>query len=168
MVFRVASGTGGGGGTFVAGGYGMFVSTANQTNPVASTANPVALDTQIDGASGVTNNNGVLTFTTAGVWQIMFELAFTSTVGANPVISQWLVKNGSNVANTAQDFQLLGGANTVQMSTCVFMLNMLVNETAQVYWSSSDTRVSLSYQGTLTTPARPASPSAIVFLNRVG
>ena len=167
MVFRVAGATAGGG-AFVAGGYGMFVSTANQTNPVASTANPVTLDTQIDGSSGVTNNNGVLTFTTAGSWQIMFELAFTSTAGANPVISQWLVKNGSNVANTSQDFQLLGGANTVQMSTCVFLLNVLVNDTAQVYWSTSDTRVSLAYQGALTTPTRPASPSAIVFVNRVG
>ena len=167
MVFRVAGGTGGGGG-FVSGGYGMFVSTANQTNPVASTANPVTLDTQIDGSSGVTNNNGLLTFTTAGSWQIMFELAFTSTVGANPVISQWLVKNGSNVANTAQDFQLLGGANTVQMSTCVFLVSALVNDTVQVYWSTSDTRVSLAYQAALSTPTRPASPSAIVFVNRVG
>ena len=167
MVFRVAGGTGGGG-SFVSGGYGMFVSTANQTNPVASTANPVTLDTQIDGSSGVTNNNGLLTFTTAGSWQIMFELAFTSTAGANPVISQWLVKNGSNVANTAQDFQLLGGANTVQMSTCVFLVSALVNDTVQVYWSTSDTRVSLAYQGALTTPTRPASPSAIVFVNRVG
>ena len=167
MVFRVAGGNNGGG-AFVAGGYGMFVSTANQTNPVASTANAVTLDTQIDGSSGVTNNNGLLTFTTAGVWQIMFELAWTSTVGANPVISQWLVKNGSNVANSAQDFQLLGGANTVQMSTCVFLLNNVVNDTVQVYWSSSDTRVSLTYQGALSTPTRPASPSAILFVNRIG
>ena len=167
MVFRVASGIGGGG-SFVAGGYGTFVSTANQTNPVANTANALLLDTQIDGVSGVTNTNGLLTFTTAGVWQIMFELAVTSTVGANPTISQWLVKNGSNVANTAQDFQLLGGANTVQLTTCVFMFNMAVNDTAQVYWSSSDTRVSLAYQGALSTPTRPASPSAIVFVNRVG
>ena len=167
MVFRVAGGTGGGG-SFVSGGYGAFVSTANQTNPVANTANALLLDTQIDGSSGVTNTNGLLTFTTAGSWQIMFELAFTSTVGANPVISQWLVKNGSNVANTAQDFQLLGGANTVQMSTCVFLVSALVNDTIQVYWSSSDTRVSLTYQAALTTPTRPASPSAIVFVNRVG
>ena len=167
MVFRVAGGTNGGG-SFVAGGYGMFVSTANQTNPVANTANAVTLDTQIDGVSGVTNNNGLLTFTTAGVWQIIFELAWTSSVGANPVISQWLVKNGSNVANSAQDYQLLGGANTVQMSTCVYLLNNVVNDTVQVYWSSPDTRVSLTYQGTQTTPTRPASPSAILFVNRVG
>ena len=167
MVFRVAGGVASGG-AFVSGGYGMFASTANQTNPVASTANPVTLDTQIDGSSGVTNNNGLLTFTTAGSWQIIFELAWTSTVGANPVISQWLVKNGSNLANTGQDFQLLGGANTVQMSACTFLVSVVTNDTLQVYWSSSDTRVSLSYQGALSTPTRPASPSALVFVNRVG
>ena len=167
MVFRVA-GTGGVTNTsFVAGGYGLFVSTANQTNPVASTANLVSLDTAIDGSSGVTNSSGTITFTTAGVYQVIVELFWTSTVGANPTISQWLAQNGNNIANTTQDFQLLGGANTVQTSTCVWHVNASVNDTLKVYWSCSDTRVSLTYQAALANPTRPASPSAIVALQQV-
>jgi hypothetical protein len=149
-------------------GHGMFVSTANQANGGATTANLVALDTQIVTAAGMSNTAGVITFTKAGIYQIIAELAFTSTAGANPSISQWMTQNGSNIANTTQDFQLLGGANTVQFSTCVWHINAAVNDTFSVYWSCSDTRVSLAYQGVLTNPARPASPSALLSITQVG
>lgn len=167
MVFRVAGGTNGGGAASLA-NYGCFVSTANQTNPVASTANPVTLNTQIDGLSGMTNTNGLITFTAAGAYMVTIELAFTSSTGANPVITQWLVKNGANLANSGQDFQLLGGANTVQMGVCTFLISALVNDTIQVYWSSSNTNVSLAYQAAAINPTRPASPSAIVCVHQVG
>ena len=149
-------------------GHGMFVSTANQANGGATTANLVALDTQIVTAAGMSNTAGVITFTKAGIYQIIAELAFTSTAGANPQISQWMVQNGTNIANTTQDFQLLGGANTVQFSTCVWHINAAVNDTFSVYWSCSDTRVSLAYQGVLTNPTRPASPSALLSITQVG
>ena len=167
MVFRVAGGAGGGGGGFVGGGYGLFVSTVSQTNPVASTANLVTLDTQVDGVSGLTQSGGVITFTTAGHWQVIVELFYTSTTGANPTISQWLSQNGTNIANTTQDFQLLGGANTVQASTCVWQISALVNDTLRVYWSTTNTNVSLAAQAALTNPTRPASPSAIVALQQI-
>ena len=148
-------------------GYGMFVSTANQANGGATTANLVSLDTQIVTADGMSNTAGVITFTKAGIYQIIAEMAFTSTAGANPQISQWMVQNGTNIANTTQDFQLLGGANTVQFSTCVWHINAAVNDTFSVYWSCSDTRVSLAYQNTLTNPTRPASPSALLSITQV-
>lgn len=148
-------------------GHGMFVSTANQPNGGATTANLVALDTQIVTKSGLSNAAGTITFTTAGVYQVITELFFTSTAGANPVISQWLTQNGSNIANSCQDFQLLGGANTVQMSMCVWHINVAANDTLNLYWSCSDTRVSLAYQGALTNPTRPASPSAMLAITQV-
>lgn len=147
--------------------HGMFVSTANQPNGGATTANLVALDTQIITAVGITNAAGVITIANAGVYQIIFELFYTSTAGANPVISQWLSQNGSNIANSTQDFQLLGGANTVQASSCVWHVQAGAGDTIRAYWSCSDTRVSLAYQGALTSPARPASPSAIFTITQV-
>lgn len=148
-------------------GHGCFVSTANQANGGATTANLVALDTQIVTASGVSNTAGVLTFTTAGVYQITVELFFTSTTGANPTISQWLSQNGTNIANSCQDFQLLGGANTVQVGICTWHINVGAGDTIRAYWSSSNTNVSLAYQAALSNPTRPASPSAIIALTQV-
>ena len=147
--------------SFVGGGNGLFVSTANQTNPVA-------LDTAIGTPVNMTNTNGVIKFTAVGVYQIISELFYTSTTGANPTISQWLTQNGSNIANSTQDFQLLGGANTVQGQSCVWIITAALNDTFQVYWSTSNTNVSLTYQAALTNPVRPASPSAVLAITRVG
>ena len=165
MVFRVAGGSGGSGAR-VTGNYGMFVSTINQPNGGNVAANLVALDTNIR-SSNINNNAGVITFTGAGVYQIISEIAWTSSAGANPTVTTWLTQNGQNVPNSLQDFQLLGGANTVQLSTCVFILNIANNDNAAVYWACSDTRVSLAYQGALTSPTRPASPSAMISITQV-
>ena len=146
--------------------YGMFISTANQTNPVANTANLVALDTTVR-ATGITNNAGVLTIANPGIYQVLIEFSWTSSVGTNPTISSWMYQNGSNIANTAQDFQILGGANTVQLSTCLWVISAAAGDTFSAYWSCSNTNVSLTYQGALSTPTRPASPSVNMMLIQV-
>ena len=167
MAFRVAGPVANVAPVFVGGAYGCFVSTQNQTNGGATTANKVTLNTQINGLSGMTNTNGTITFTTAGVYQIISELFFTSTTGANPTISQWLVKSGTNVDNSCQNFQLLGGANTTQIAVCAFHVSVLVGDTLEFYWASSNTNVSLIYQAALANPSRPASPSAIMTIQQV-
>jgi hypothetical protein len=148
--------------------HGMFVSTANQPNGGSTTANLVALDTQIITAVGISNAAGAITIANAGIYEVIFELFYTSTAGANPVISQWLSQNGTNIANSTQDFQLLGGANTVQASSCVWHVQASASDTIRAYWSCSDTRVSLAYQSALTNPTRPASPSAIFTIKQIG
>ena len=148
-------------------GHGMFISTVNQTNGGATTANLTAFDTQIVTANGVTNSAGTITFTIAGIYQVVCELFYTSSTGANPTISQWLAQNNTNIPNSTQDFQLLGGANTVQAAVCVWHVNAAVNDTLKVYWNSSNTNVSLAYQGALTNPTRPASPSASIIIQQV-
>lgn len=147
--------------------YGMFISTANQANGGATTANLVTLDTQIVTANNVSNASGVITLSTTGVYQVIVELFFTSTTGANPTISQWISQNGTNIANTTQDFQLLGGANTTQASTCVWHVSASAGDALRVYWHSSNTNVSLVTQAAASNPTRPASPSAIVAIQQV-
>ena len=146
--------------------YGLFISTQSQPNTVGNTANLISLDTTVR-SSGLTNNNGVITFANPGIYQVLVEFAWKDATGANPVVSSWMYQNGANLANTAQDFQLLGGANNIALSTCVWIINAAVNDTFSVYWSSSNTNVSLAYQGTLTTPTRPASPSVILAITQV-
>ena len=166
MVFRVAGRYANADGSL--GYYGLFISTTNQNNGGATTANLVALDdNSAVMANGITNAAGVLTFANAGLYQVVTELSYTSTVGANPNISTWLSQNEANIANTTQDFQLLGGANAVQLSSCTWIVNAAAGDRLRVYWASSDTRVSLAYQAALANPTRPASPSAIVVITQV-
>lgn len=166
MVFRVAGSVLGAGGGSI-GNYGVFISSQNQLNNVANTANLVTLDASPVRASGITNSAGILTFANAGFYQIVAELSFTSTAGANPTISTWFYQNNANIANTTQDFQLLGGANTFQIGICNWIIQAAANDTFATYWSCSNTNVSLAYQGTLTSPVRPASPSAIIIISQV-
>ena len=166
MAFRVAGSVANLSPVFVGGAYGFFVSTQNQTG-TANTAQQVTLNTQIVSSSGITNTNGTITFTTAGVYQITIELFFTSTTGTNPTISQWIAQNDTNIANSTQDFQLLGGANTVQCSICTWQVVAAVGDTLKFYWSTTNSNVSLATQGTQTNPTRPASPSAILSIAQV-
>lgn len=167
MAFRTAGPVANVNPSFVGGGYAFFVSTVNQPNGGANTANQVTLNTQIVGSNDITNTSGTITFTKAGVYQLIIELFFTSTTGANPTITSWVAQNNTNIPNSAQDFQLLGGANTVQCSTCTWQVSAALNDTLKFYWSSSNNAVTLAAQGPQTNPTRPASPSAIVSIHQV-
>ena len=143
--------------------YGLFISTANQTNGGSTTANLVALD-----ASPVLNNGisvisgSQITFANAGKYAIVAELAITNSTGSNPTLYTWMAQNGANLANTAQDQQFLGGAGNTQMTTCTWIINANAGDYVQIYWSCSATTTSLIYQAAGTSPTKPASPSVIV------
>jgi len=146
--------------------YGLFISTANQTNAGTTTANLLALDTSVR-TFGITNSSGTLTFANTGKYQITTELAASNSSGANPVFRSWLSQNGTNVPNSLQDIQLLGGSGNVSMTSCTWILDITAGDTIQVYWSSTATTVSLVYQTGGTSPTRPASASAIVAVAQV-
>jgi len=146
--------------------YGLFISTANQSNGGSTTANLLALDTTVR-SSGITNSAGTLTFSSAGKYLITQEIAASNSTGTNPIFRTWLSQNGTNVANTLQDIQLLGGSGNVAITSCTWLLDIAANDTVQIYWSSSSTSVSLVYQAGGTSPTRPASPSAIVVVSQV-
>ena len=103
-----------------------------------------------------------ITFANAGTYLIEYELAFTSTAGANPSIYTWLSQQGANIANSTCDFTLLGGASQAQVVNQQWIVTVTAGQYIQVYWSCSDTRVSLVYQAAGTSPTKPASPSAII------
>jgi hypothetical protein len=126
----------------------------------------LALDTSVR-ASGITNTSGTLTFANTGKYQITTELAASNSSGANPIFRSWLSQNGTNIANSLQDIQLLGGSGNVAMTSCTWIIDITAGDTIQVYWSSSATTVSLVYQAGGTSPTRPASASAIVSIAQI-
>ena len=164
--FSGYSGVAGAGGSI--GWYGLFISTSNQANGGSTTANVVSLDSTAVMSNGISVNGGnSIKFSNAGKYKIITELATSISVGANPVISVWLAQNGTNIANTAQDIQFVGGSGNVQMMVCAWIIDVAVNDTIQVYWSCSNTNASLAYQAALTNPTRPASPSAVVNVSQI-
>lgn len=149
-------------GSFQPAYYGTFVSTANQTNGGATTANAVTFDTTVL-ANGISiSSSSQITFANAGQYLIAFELAVNNSVGSNPNISTWLALNGTNIANTTSNMTIQGGANNPQLLEQQWIVNVTAGQYIQIYWSSSATTTSLIYTAAGTGPTRPASPSAIV------
>ena len=150
-------------GSFQPAYYGTFVSTSNQTNGGSTTANVVSFDPTAVLANGVSvTSSNQITFANAGVYLVEYELALQSTGGANPTINTWISQNGTNIPNSACDFSLLGGANQPQVINQQWIVSVTAGQYIQVYWSCSDTRVSLVYQAASGSPTKPASPSAII------
>ena len=149
-------------GSFQSAYYGTMVSTANQTNGGATTANAVSFDTYgpYNGVS-ITSGNQI-TFANAGTYLVEYELAFQSSTGANPTIYSWLSQNGTNIANSSCDFTLQGGSNQPQVISQQFIVTVTAGQYIQVYWASSNTNVSLVYQAASSSPTKPASPSAVI------
>jgi hypothetical protein len=149
-------------GSFQPAYYGTFVSTANQTNGGTSTANAVNFDTTaLSNGISISASNQI-TFANAGTYLIEYELAFQSSTGANPSVFTWLAQNGTNIANSACDFTLLGGASQPQVISQQWIVTVTAGQYIQVYWSCTNTNVSLVYQTSSGSPTKPASPSAII------
>ena len=150
-------------GSFQPAYYGTFVSTSNQANGGATTANAVNFDSSPAIANGISVTSGnQITFANAGIYEITYELAFINSTGGNPTITTWLAQQGTNITNSTCDFVLQGGASQPQIINQTFIVNVTAGQYIQIYWACPSTTTSLTYQAALTNPTRPASPSAIL------
>ena len=164
------------GGTFTGSGihlttpYGQFTSNTDQTTGSTATANVLTFDTS-DFTDGVTLTSGSqLNVPSAGIYNIAFSIQFQSTSTATELIDVWLRKNGTDIANTNSEFSLparkSAGIPSALIAVTPIMLSLAANDYIQVMWRVSDTVVSVQQLPAVTasgtTPAIPATPSAIV------
>ena len=159
------TGSTGTGGTL--GYYGNFYSTATQTNPVASTANAMTLNTTVSNSGVSVVSSSQITIANAGTYLIDFAAQFTSSSGSNVVIDVWLSKNGTNVVGTDQQIQLTGGAGTLSVAAWEYLVNASAGDYYVLYWSAPSTAVSMVYQAATTSPTRPSSPSVNVNVSQI-
>lgn len=142
-------------------------STQDQTNAGATSVNKMTYNTT-DISNGVSIvSNSRITIANAGIYNIQFSAQFDKTDSGDDKVDIWLCKNGSNVANTNTEFTLVGNSGKH-----VAAWNLLVNAAAGDYfelcWHSADVNVFINYVAAQTTPTRPATPSVILTVNKVG
>ncbi len=109
-----------------------------------------------------------ITVTQTGVYKLTFSMQAIHTSGGNTVISVWLKKNGDNLPDTTTDFYVAG--NQVPY---LFIMDYIVEmhqpgDFIEIAWSDTDGAVTFPYIGTRTAPVRPAVPSIITNINRIG
>jgi hypothetical protein len=153
-------------GSLVKSAYGSFYSTQNQ----AGVANQIQVITHnvTDFASGVSMVAGSrITFAEAGIYTLISTMQYQETGGGTATITGWLRKNGVDVADSATDLKLKGNGDRD-----LYAINYFVSASAGDYvefcWSSNDIDTEILYIAPRTSPIRPAVPSVITTVNRVG
>jgi hypothetical protein len=153
-------------GSLVKSAYGSFYSTQNQ----AGVANQIQVITHnvTDFASGVSMVAGSrITFAEAGIYTLISTMQYQETGGGTATITGWLRKNGVDVADSATDLKLKGNGDRD-----LYAINYFVSASAGDYvefcWSSNDVDTEILYIAPRTSPTRPAVPSVITTVNRVG
>jgi hypothetical protein len=153
-------------GSLVKSAYGSFYSTQNQ----AGLANEIQVITHnvTDFASGVSMVSGSqITFAEAGIYTLISTMQYQETGGGTATITGWLRKNGVDVADSATDLKLKGNGDRD-----LYAINYFVSASAGDYvefcWSSNDVDTNILYIAPRTSPTRPAVPSVITTVNRVG
>ena len=146
--------------------YGSFYDTTTQSGS-ANTAYAIKHNTTDLSSDVSIVSDTRVTMAEAGVYPIISTQQFQHTSGGTVYITGWLRKNGVDVANSATDLTLKGSG-----ATAIFSVHYFVEAAAGDYfeliWSATDSSTEIVYQAARTSPTRPAVPSVITTVNRVG
>lgn len=147
--------------------YGSFYSTQDQTNAGATSVNKMTYNTT-DFSNGVSIvSSSRITIANAGIYNIQFSAQFDKTDSGDDKVDIWLCKNGSNVANTNTEFTLVGNSGK-HVAAWNFFVNAAAGDYFELCWHSADVNVFINYVAAQSTPTRPATPSVILTVNKVG
>lgn len=124
--------------------------------------------------SGITvASNSRITLATAGTYRFNVSLQLDNTDGSERDVDIWFAKNGTNI--TASNSRVSIPANN-SGGTLVFAIELFEtvadNDYIEAYWYPSSTGVTLAYRAGVAasagvTPAIPATPPAIVVVERI-
>jgi hypothetical protein len=150
--------------------YGNFYDTAKQTTAIA-TATVVKFNfMNFANNIAITNNTSGLptriTAKNAGLYNIKYTLQFIKTDGANDEVSIWIRRNSSAYANTNNTYTILGSGikNTISNSFFVALGN---DDYVEIYFSIKNVNTSLTSVNPQSSPSRPATPAAMVSIQRI-
>lgn len=145
--------------------YGFFTD-GTQPNPIASATN-IATFTNSGPTNGISVVGGTnITVVNAGVYTKMFTVIVSKTSGGTSSVSFWLRYNGTDVAGSRQDLELI---NTLALvfTSGNYTLAMAAGSYIQLCWSSADTTVALSALPAAIAPTRPTGDSVKITLTRI-
>jgi len=146
--------------------YGSFYDTTSQGNTPASTARPININSTAT-ASGVSIQSGNrITVDHDGIYNIQFSLQLIKTSNGNDDADIWLRYNGNDVPNSNGRVTIIGN-NGKGITSWNFVQAMTASSYCQIYWSSSDTGLTIFATSSQTGPTRPAIPSIIVTVDKI-
>ena len=153
-------------GSLIKKAYGSFYDTTTQSGS-ADTAYAIKHNS-VDFNNGVTIVSGSqITLTEDGTYTIISTQQFVETSGGTATITGWLRKNGVDIPNSGTDLRLKGNGDK-DLYAINYFVEAQAGDYYQLMWSTDDGNVHIAYTGPRTSPTRPAVPSVITTINRVG
>jgi hypothetical protein len=153
-------------GSLVSKAYGSFFDTTTQSGS-ANTAYAIKHNTTDLSSDVSIVSDTRITMAEAGVYTIISTQQFKHTSGGTVYITGWLRKNGVDVANSAIDLTLKGNGDT-ELCAVNYFVEAAAGDYFELIWSATDSSTEIVYQAARTSPTRPAVPSVITTVNRVG
>jgi hypothetical protein len=150
--------------------YGAFQSLVDQAIATANTAYAMTLDTT-DYSNGVTlSNSSRMNVKNAGVYNFQWSGQFNNTDSQIHDVSVWLRKNGTDVTGSTGVISVPNSHGGVDGRSIVgwnYFLELAANDYIEIWWSATNTSISLQHLPTQTSPTRPSTASLITTLNFV-
>jgi len=150
--------------------YGSFYDTAKQQTAAATALSIKFNFSNFSNNINVTNNTSGLpsriTVVNPGIYNVKYSLQFIKSDAGTDDISVWVRRNSIAYANTHNVYTIQGSnAKNVVMASC--WVDLGVNDYIEIYFSVKNTNSCVTGSAALLLPSRPATPSAIVSLQRV-
>lgn len=106
----------------------------------------------------------------AGLYNLQFSLQFVNTAVQIYDTDVWFRKNGTDIANSNSRFSVPnshGGVDGHLIAALNYMVDMDPGDYLEIMWHTDNSNISIQQLPTQTSPARPATPSAIVTMQYV-
>ena len=150
--------------------YGQFESTVDQT-AVADTATVITFSTSSAFNAGVTLSSSTqLVCAAAGIYEVVLSLQFANSDSTNHTGSFWFRKNGTDIANSAFIVVVPKSADGgVTFAEATILEQLTAGQYIECVFAVSNAAAKLDYTAASgASPVRPAIPSAIATVKRIG
>jgi hypothetical protein len=138
--------------------------STTQTVVGANTITPLQFNSQVANVGGFTQLGSTITVPVAGIYSIDTSIQFATPSGGNNNAFWWLMKNGSNVPQTATRVVIANNADTV--GTTIFTDTAAAGDKYSICIESPDTGMAAT--AVVATGNIPAIPSVIANIRKIG
>jgi len=147
--------------------------TADQTGSTTDRTAVKWATAAVAGTGVTVASNSRITLTAAGTYRINARLQFNNSSGSDRFVDVWFAKNGTNIANSNGRVAVpkTGDGGTYLLAYEIFE-TVAASDYIEVYWYPENVVVTLHYRAAVAanpgvTPAIPATPPAIVVVQRI-
>ena len=103
-----------------------------------------------------------ITVSVAGVYNFQYSSAVTSTNASLKTVWVWIVRNGTPVGYSTNEYTI-SGAGTDTVISWNFNIDLDVGEYIEMYWGANDVNVTIGT--TAPTPPHPGIPANVIAVN---